>query len=396
MFSKPIKQPRFNEITSNEITSQIISLSDYIKYSPTITKMKMPELKYICKNNKLHVSGTKPVLIQRIHEYYQNCIFAIKLQKMVRGYFVRLSFKLRGIAYKNRKICTNTTDFYTMEPLSEIPYYKFYSYTDAHKFTYGFDIDSLIELYKKKGKITNPYNREKITIYTLNKILKLYRIIKMIYGYLDIVPVEEPSSSSMQNSMHQMNIISNTIIQAAPNLSNLVGINSLATPNTSTPSIPIVIPSLASQSVQMTEQQLSVIRERPLQERIIAVFMDIDQLGHYTDVSWFTNLEKRQFYNFFREIYNIWRFRAQLTYMTKYRICPYDPISNVFPALNYDIITIDTLKEGCLQIIENMVYMGQDDEYRNLGAFHVLTALTVISLPARTAMPWLYESIYLY
>lgn len=391
MFSKPIKQSIFNETSVNEITSQIISLPDYIKYNSTITKMKIPELKYICKNNKLHISGTKPVLISRIHEYYKKCIFAIKLQKMVRGYFVRLSFKLRGIAYKDRQICTNTTDFYTMEPLSEIPYYKFYSYTDAHKFTYGFDIDSLIELYKKKGKITNPYNREKITIYTLNKILKLHRIIKIIYGYLDIVQFEETSSISMQNNMYQTNIISNAILQAADELATF----NLAIPNMSTlsPTIPIVI---LNPSIQMTEQQLSVIRERPLHDRILAVFMDIDQLGHYTDVSWFTNLEKRQFYNFFREIYNIWRFRAQLTFMTKYKICPYDPISNVFPALNYDIITIDTLKEGCLQIIENMVYMGQDDEYRNLGAFHVLTALTVISLPARAAMPWLYESIYLY
>ena len=40
-----------------------------------------------------------------------------------------------------------------------------------------------------------------------------------------------------------------------------------------------------------------------------------------------------------------------------------------------------------------MVYMGIDADHRNLGAFHILTALTIVSIPARTAMPWLYESI---
>ena len=56
-------------------------------------------------------------------------------------------------------------------------------------------------------------------------------------------------------------------------------------------------------------------------------------------------------------------------------------------------MTIELLKEGCLKIIENMVYMGIDADHRNLGAFHILTALTIVSIPARTAMPWLYESI---
>ena len=117
-----------------------------MKTLPNFAKMKIPELKSIAKINKLHVTGTKPVLIQRLTEYYRKCGFAIKIQKILRGYFVRLSFKLRGIGFKNRLICTNTSDFLTMEPLNEIPHSQFFSYTDNKNFTYGFDINSLITI----------------------------------------------------------------------------------------------------------------------------------------------------------------------------------------------------------------------------------------------------------
>ena len=159
----------------------ILTLTEYIKNPSNLTKMKIPELKSIAKYNKLHVTGTKPVLIQRIIEYYTKCIFAIKIQKMLRGHFTRYSFKLRGSGFKNHTICTNTTDFLTMDPLDEIPHSRFYSYTDERQFTYGFDLNSLISIYKKKGKIVNPYNREKISLATLHAILKLYRLIGFIY-----------------------------------------------------------------------------------------------------------------------------------------------------------------------------------------------------------------------
>ena len=54
---------------------------------------------------------------------------------------------------------------------------------------------------------------------------------------------------------------------------------------------------------------------------------------------------------------------------------------------------IETLQELCLRIIENMVYCGIDDEYKKIGALHALTALTGVSIGARTSLPWLYESL---
>ena len=40
-----------------------------------------------------------------------------------------------------------------------------------------------------------------------------------------------------------------------------------------------------------------------------------------------------------------------------------------------------------------MVYTGIEREYKELGALHVLSVLTVVNCEARENMPWLYESL---
>jgi hypothetical protein len=51
------------------------------------------------------------------------------------------------------------------------------------------------------------------------------------------------------------------------------------------------------------------------------------------------------------------------------------------------------MRKRALTIMENIIYTGIDIEYRKLGALHVLSALTLVSIPARNSLPWLYESI---
>jgi hypothetical protein len=295
-----------------------------------------------------------------------------------------------------------------MEPLNEIPHMKFFSFTDDNNFIYGFDIDSLISLYQNKGKLINPYNREKFKTKTIVDILKLYALSTFIYKPVE---PETRSNSATTNQLvtapiHSTNILT-TILPApvsatipAPVSATIPASVSAPILATLTSAISIPVPATMSatlnpftgNSPRMTSFQLNEIRGRPLNARIIAVFMEMDQLGHYTNTAWFQELDKRQLFIFFKEIYAIWRFRAQLSATTKYNICRYDPIG-VFQNLNYDVISFDELQEGCLKIFENMVYMGIDTDHRNLGTFHMLTALTIVSIPARNAMRWLYESI---
>ena len=82
--------------------------------------------------------------------------------------------KAKGPAMKDRSICTNDTDSCTLEPLDDISIYDFYSYTDNSNFTYGFNITSLIEIYKRKHVIKNPYNREKFGRDQTKNIIKIF------------------------------------------------------------------------------------------------------------------------------------------------------------------------------------------------------------------------------
>ena len=398
MLSKPIKNNKKiidNTTVSNVLINNVI-VNKLGSDLPNLLKLKIPELKIIAKYNRLHISGTKPALIARIQDYYKKCTIAIKIQKMARGFFVRLSFKLRGDGFKDRTKCTNMTDFLTMEPLNEIPHMKFFSFTDDNNFIYGFDIDSLISLYQNKGKLINPYNRERFKTKTIIDILKLYGLSTFIYKHT--VP-EPPVNSVATNQlvtapMPSTNIPAPILASLTATLAATVSGPILASLSSGI-SIPMPAPQInpfSGNPPRMTSFQLNEIRGRPLNTRIISVFMEMDQLGHYTNTVWFQELDKRQLFIFFKEIYAIWRFRAQLSATTKYNICRYDPIG-VFQNLNYDVISFDELQEGCLKIFENMVYMGIDTDHRNLGTFHMLTALTIVSIPARNAMRWLYESI---
>ena len=88
------------------------------------------------------------------------------------------------------------------------------------------------------------------------------------------------------------------------------------------------------------------------------------------------------------------------TYIKKYEICP--PHGNPFMGTPYFTNTannntlvnlgIDVLIRFNVQIIENLVKSAIDIDNKTLGSFYVLTALTLVSEPARNAMPWLYEA----
>jgi hypothetical protein len=81
--------------------------------------------------------------------------------------------------------------------------------------------------------------------------------------------------------------------------------------------------------------------------------------------------------------------------ITKYNICPFhSPFDGIFTrAVQYTELSILQIQLACLIVMENMIYSGIDEDYRRIGCFHALSALTIVSHPARISMPWLYESV---
>lgn len=160
------------------------TFSDFIENKIKLDSYNLPDLKKIAKRLKLNITAKKKVIINRIIEHYMKVKSVILIQKIFRGYLVKMSFILRGPALKNRNICVNDKDGFTLEPLNEIPFERFYSFCDKKGFVYGFDIILLYISYKKNNKMINPFSREKFPIDKTNNILRLENKIKILFPYI--------------------------------------------------------------------------------------------------------------------------------------------------------------------------------------------------------------------
>ena len=323
---------------------EIISWNQYYSNNVDLTKYKVVELKEILKKHKLHVSGKKSILIDRILHHFNRLRNVIKLQSFMRQKVVQKIIYMKGIALTNRKLCVNDTDFFSLEPLENIEFNDFFSYTDDQDLTYGFDINSLLVLLQKPGKTKNPYNRNEIPHNIIMNITMISKLQKCIY------PVK--FTSITQHTTIREDII----------------------------------------------EKMSKIRELPEDERTEKLFYEMDLLGNYTSSSWFSNLPRNSYLNLIRYVYEFWGSRGNIPLSTKRKICPYfNPFHEGLQNINFGIRenteNISYVRKACLTVMENIVYTGINDEYKQLGAMHVLRALTMVSGDARASLPWLYESI---
>ena len=316
--------------------------------------------------------GTKKILLQKLKNFFEQHRLAIIIQKHVRRFLTKLILDLMGPAKFDRSICVNDKDFYSLEPLNEIPFDNFFSYKDSENFIYGFELSSLIQYLKIKDKmgelrkkIKNPYNRNSMKN-EISKIYKLQHLISVIKGNspkrtLPTRIINRQRSTSINNGTLRSRTMS-------------IGIDN------------------DYNHAQMLEF-IRDIRSKTNEERTRKLFVEIDQLGNYTDYRWFINLERGCYLRYYRILKDIWTYRAQIPTCTKIKICPlWDPFG-MFTSVNMNELTTEQLMSRCLCVMEDMVYTGIEQQYKIIGALHVLSVITVINRNARSNMPWLYESL---
>lgn len=158
---------------------QIISIDDYAKNKNL--NYNVSTLKKTLKHHNLNSKGLKSQCQFRLTEHFDSLINylpnleKIKLLQIKTKHFLnKRNIILRGPGVYNRKICNNQEDFYTFEPLDEIPFDSFFSFKDKDNFIYGFDIKSFNKLIELKQ--SNPYNRNIIpdkAIKNMNKLLEI-------------------------------------------------------------------------------------------------------------------------------------------------------------------------------------------------------------------------------
>lgn len=294
-------------------------------------KFNVQHLKQIAKHYKIKISGNKDELVKRIYVFLKLSSVVVNIQKVFRGFLQRKYNDCHGPAFYKRDLCTNATDFLTIEEVNTLPYSQFYSYKDVDGFIYGFDIISLYNLIVKSGKhVKNPYNRNDIPINVIKNIRNLIRLSKILKIQVDI-------------------------------------------------------------EIQDVNQDISI--QKNIELRALDLFQFIDGLGNYSDPSWFLSLSRHQIVRFMRELVDIWNYRLNLTDVMKRSICPPngDPFRNL-STLILNEQNIDIIRKHVLHCLEKLVMTGIDRDWQSLGAYYVLGALTIVNENASTSLPWLYQS----
>jgi hypothetical protein len=135
--------------------------------------------------------------------------------------------------------------------------------------------------------------------------------------------------------------------------------------------------------------------------KILDLFQTMNSYGNYANSEWFMDLPRNLHIRFARELVDIWNYRALLTVAKKQEICPPHGspflgtpyFTNIVNNATLNNLSNETVVKYNVQIIENLVKSAVDIDNKMLGTFYVLSALTLVSQPARDAMPWLYDAV---
>ena len=317
-----------------KIDNEIVNTPKFNEADYLLTyNYNVQQLKLFAKTYKLKITGNKQQLVSRIYSYLYLSNQIIKIQKLIRGYLIRKYNNIHGPAFKNRLLCTNTFDFLSMDKLTSIQNEQFFSFKDKDGFIYGFDILSLYNLiYKCNGIVKNPFNQQPLTSTVIENLKSLLRLSKIL----------------------KINI-----------------------------------------STEILDVTTVVSNKKSIELRALTLFQNIDALGNYSNPQWFLILNKNQLIKFLRELIDIFHFRANLTNEIKKAICP--PNGNPF-MINFNVLqnleNLDDVRKIILEILEKLVNTGIDKDYKCLGAYYVLGAITLVNNEAATSLPWLYESSY--
>lgn len=303
------------------------------------------QLKSLCVEHRLRVGGNKPELKRRLAAHFLKIGNAARIQRVFRGFVARRAVWLRGPGFKCPAICVNETDFYSLDPICELPKMRLITYMDAKGFVYGFDLWSLMTMYAKTRRFVNPYNREDIPIKTVCDIFSIHMKTEILW--------KRPTATDTETNDY---------------------------------------PSSIEPPADRAQSKLRYLRANlTVDERIREVFMEIDLLGNYTQSWWFSGLNCAQLYAFYANYREFWTSYA-LTSRVRSKICAVpDPfMRDIEPEIEaYRFSNILAAKTACTDIIELMVYTGADQDYRAIGALQALTILTQVSSHAREALPWL-------
>jgi hypothetical protein len=379
MLSKPLRFSTVEKIYPTKTTAPTIKPAPDLSgiTEPFLKKCTIPVLKTIAREHALKVGGTKGVIIDRILTHVRHSYSAVVVQRLFRGHLVRALIRLLDNAAVAE--CTNSDDFFSLEPLVDLPRETVFCYVDSSGFRYGFSMISIFQSMMARCKLKNPYNREHFPVKVVDRFIQLYYVMRVAVPHHMYCENAAPRSGARAAPIE---------FDDAPALFRRLTMDRTQ--------VAQIEGAAGSQYLTMLAK-FAHMQQKPAATRILELFMEIDQLGNYTNPDWFALLDRTQYVHLYRVLYNVWHYRSRLSTAMQRSICILgDPFSRAQienTVYSLETITLERMQNVCLQIFEYLVFGGVDDDHRQIGTLHALSALTVVSPNARSAMPWLYESL---
>jgi hypothetical protein len=133
-----------------------------------------------------------------------------------------------------------------------------------------------------------------------------------------------------------------------------------------------------------------------LQQKCVKIFQKMNDLKQYSQCKWFLSLNIYRLRELYKQIEDIWNYRAQLTNADKFKYIENGklfqiPVENIYK-LNNKI----KLGNILLDEFDKLVSEGKTEADRTTGALWILSSLTIVNKSARDALPWLFQSANVY
>jgi len=140
-------------------------------------------------------------------------------------------------------------------------------------------------------------------------------------------------------------------------------------------------------------QEIILDEKTKFRQKIISVFQKMDNLGHYTDIKWFTKLKRKQLKDWYKFAEDIFNYRANLTNAVKKKIIPNgDAFPYSIDHIYCNNISNKELRSICISEMDKFVSKGLTKEDRYTGSLYMLTALTQVSTAAAESLYWLVQT----
>ena len=245
---------------------------------------------------------------------------------------------LHGPCYFYKEIINNQEDFYTLDPINEIPNKFLFSFLDTNGFYYAYDIRSLKKLLSTSSRSSS-----------------------------------SSKSSNLIVNPYSTNVIIQNVIIRIKRMINLL--------------------ELKGENLEMNDDYV-LSNDQKKKARIMKIFSIIDMFGYHTNINWLFDMNIKDLKRLYRIMEDIWNYRCDLSEYAKLEIIPseqsvslfYIPVDYVLK-LNDSTVILDII----LTVFERLVTESDNDVSCSLGALYVLTGLASISRDAGKVYPHLIQ-----